>query len=177
MTVGFVGSFLHSPNSDAVEYFIREIWPSIHEEIPNSSFLIWGSNINDAQKSRWSEIPGVEVRGYFDTWNEVVAQTRVLVSPLRFGAGMKGKVISSLIHGRPVVGTNPSFEGFDTQHLSQNVITDDPQVMARSLIEILGSDSAWLEALKMGQLGMGDEFARSREIERVRNLVDGLLLQ
>ena len=177
MTVGFVGSFLHSPNPDAVEYFIREIWPSIYEEIPNSRFLIWGSNINDRQKSIWSEFSGVEVRGYFDTWNEVVAQTRVLVSPLRFGAGMKGKVVSSLIHGRPVVGTNPSFEGFDTQHLSQNVMTDDPQVMARSLIEILRSDSAWLEALKAGLLGMGNEYARSREIERVRNLVDGLLFQ
>ena len=56
-------------------------------------------------------------------------------------------------------------------------MTDDPQLMTNSLIEILQSDSAWTDALKAGLLGMGDEFARSREIERVRNLVDGLLLQ
>ena len=90
---------------------------------------------------------------------------------------MKHKVVSTYIYGRPVVGTCTSFEGFDIQHLGQNVMTDDPQLMTNSLIEILQSDSAWTDALKAGLLGMGDEFARSREIERVRNLVDGLLLQ
>jgi len=177
LTVGFVGSFLHSPNPDAVEYFLRDMWQNIHTAVPGSRFLIWGSNINDKQIVQWSKIPGVEVRGWFATWDEVVAQTRVLVSPLRFGAGMKHKVVSTYIYGRPVVGTCTSFEGFDIDHLGQNVMTDDPQLMTNSLIEILKSDSAWTDALKAGLLGMGDEFARSREIERVRKLVDGLLLQ
>ena len=177
LTVGFVGSFLHSPNPDAVEYFLRDMWENIYQSVPGSRFLIWGSNINDKQIAQWSKIPGVEVRGWFATWDEVVAQTRVLVSPLRFGAGMKHKVVSTYIYGRPVVGTCTSFEGFDIQHLGQNVMTDDPQLMTNSLIEILQSDSAWTDALRAGLLGMGDEFARSREIERVRQLVDGLLLQ
>ena len=177
LTVGFVGSFMHSPNPDAVEYFLRDMWENVHQAVPGSRFLIWGSNINDKQIAQWSKIPGVEVRGWFATWDEVVAQTRVLVSPLRFGAGMKHKVVSTYIYGRPVVGTCTSFEGFNIQHLGQNVMTDDPQLMTNSLIEILQSDSAWTDALKAGLLGMGDEFARSREIERVRNLVDGLLLQ
>ena len=125
LTVGFVGSFLHSPNPDAVEYFLRDIWENIHKAVPGSRFLIWGSNINDKQIAEWSNVPGVEVCGWFATWNEVVAQTRVLVSPLRFGAGMKHKVVSTYIHGRPVVGTCTSFEGFDIQYLDQNVMTDD----------------------------------------------------
>lgn len=177
LTVGFVGSFLHSPNPDAVEYFLRDMWQNIHQAVPGSRFLIWGSNINNKQIAQWSKVPGVEVRGWFATWDEVTTQTRVLVSPLRFGSGMKGKVVSSYVYGRPVVGTCISFEGFDIQHLGQNVMTDDPQLMIISLIEILQSDSAWTDALKAGLLGMGDEFARSREIERVRNLVDGLLLR
>ncbi len=177
LTVGFVGSFLHSPNPDAVEYFLRDMWENIHQAVPGSRFLIWGSNINDKQIAQWSKIPGVEVRGWFVTWDEVVAQTRVMVSPLRFGAGMKHKVVSTYIYGRPVVGTCTSFEGFDIQYLGQNVMTDDPKMMTNSLIKILLSDSAWTDALKAGLLGMGDEFARSREIERVRHLVDGLLLQ
>ena len=175
LTVGFVGSFLHSPNPDAVEYFLRDMWENIHQAVPGSRFLIWGSNINDKQIAQWSKIPGVEVRGWFATWDEVVAQTRVLVSPLRFGAGMKHKVVSTYIYGRPVVGTCTSFEGFDIQHLGQNVMTDDPKLMTNSLIEILQSDNAWTEALKAGLLGMGSEFARSKEIERVRDLVAGLL--
>ena len=175
LTVGFVGSFLHSPNPDAVEYFLRDMWEKIHQAVPGSRFLIWGSHINDKQIAKWSIIPGVEVRGWFATWDEVVAQTRVLVSPLRFGAGMKHKVVSTYIYGRPVVGTCTSFEGFDIQLLHENVMTDDAGLMTKSIIEILQSDAAWTEALKAGLQAMGGDFARGKEIERVRGLVAGHL--
>jgi GT2 family glycosyltransferase len=177
-TVGFVGSFLHGPNSDAVEYFLRDLWPSIYKQVPTSRFLIWGSGIKPNQSADWSAVPGVEVRGWFATWEEVAAQTRVLVSPLRFGAGFKGKVVSSLIHGRPVIGTYSSFEGFDTTFLSDKVMTDDKQQFVKSTVEMLQSDNACLQALREGLSGMGSQFSRSNEIERLRTLItDTLALQ
>jgi hypothetical protein len=171
VTVGFVGSFLHSPNSDAVEYFLRDIWPSVYEQVPTARFLIWGSGIKPNQKADWSAVQGAEIRGWFATWEEVVAQTRVLVSPLRFGAGMKHKVVSTLIHGRPVIGTSTSFEGFEIRHLSNKVMTDDPQLLIESTIEILQSDYACTQALREGLAGMGSQFSRSNEIERLRTLI------
>ena len=177
-TVGFVGSFLHSPNSDAVEYFLRDLWPSIYQQVPTSRFLIWGSGIKPNQSADWSAVPGVEIRGWFATWEEVVAQTRVLVSPLRFGAGMKHKVVSTLIYGRPVVGTCTSFEGFKVGQLSNKVMTDDPQLLIKSTVEILQSDDACNQALREGLSGMGSQFSRSNEIERLRTLItDTLALQ
>ena len=177
-TVGFVGSFLHSPNSDAVEYFLRDLWPSIYKQVPTSRFLIWGSGIKPNQSTDWSAVPGVEIRGWFATWEEVVAQTRVLVSPLRFGAGMKHKVVSTLIYGRPVVGTCTSFEGFEVGQLSNKVMTDDPQLLIKSTVEILQSDDACNQALREGLAGMGSQFSRSNEIERLRMLItDTLALQ
>ena len=178
MTVGFVGSFLHSPNSDAVEYFLRDLWPSIYKQVPTSRFLIWGSGIKPNQSADWSAVPGVEIRGWFATWEEVVAQTRVLVSPLRFGAGMKHKVVSTLIYGRPVVGTCTSFEGFEVGQLSNKVMTDEPQLLIKSTVEILQSDDACNQALREGLAGMGSQFSRSNEIERLRMLItDTLALQ
>ena len=178
MTVGFVGSFLHSPNSDAVEYFLRDLWPSIYKQVPTSRFLIWGSGIKPNQRTDWSGVPGVEIRGWFATWEEVVAQTRILVSPLRFGAGMKHKVVSTLIYGRPVVGTCTSFEGFEVSHLSNKVMTDDPQLLIKSTVEILQSDDACNQALREGLSGMGSQFSRSNEMERLRMLItDTLALQ
>lgn len=171
VTVGFVGSFLHSPNSDAVEYFLRDIWPSVYEQVPTARFLIWGSGIKPNQIAYWSTLPGVEIRGWFATWEEVVSQTRVLVSPLRFGAGMKHKVVSTLIFGRPVIGTCTSFEGFDVRHLSNKVMTDDPQLLLESTVEILQSDEACTQALREGLAGMGSQFSRSNEIERLRTLI------
>jgi hypothetical protein len=175
MTVGFVGSFLHSPNSDAVEYFLRDLWPSIYKQVPTSRFLIWGSGIKPNQSADWSALPGVEIRGWFATWEEVVAQTRVLVSPLRFGAGMKHKVVSTLIYGRPVVGTCTSFEGFEIGQLSKKVMTDDPHLLIKSTVEILQSDDACNQALREGLSGMGSQFSRSNEIERLRMLITDTL--
>ena len=175
VTVGFVGSFLHSPNSDAVEYFLRDIWTSVYEQVPTARFLIWGSGIKPNQRADWSAVPGVEIRGWFATWDEVVAQTRVLVSPLRFGAGMKHKVVSTLIYGRPVVGTCTSFEGFEVGHLSNKVMTDDPHLIIKSTVEILQSDDACNQALREGLSGMGSQFSRSNEMERLRTLITNTL--
>ena len=172
LTVGFVGSFLHSPNIDAVQYFLETTWPIILEKLPDAKFLIWGSGLNDDQKSAWSMVSSVEVRGWFATWNDVVAETRVLVSPLRFGAGMKHKVVSNLIHGRPVVGTYISFEGFQTELLNDTIMTDDPSQMAKSTIEILLSNEAWQSALSAGLAALGNGFGQVDELENVRNLLN-----
>ena len=172
LTVGFVGSFLHSPNIDAVQYFLETTWPIIIEKLPDAKFLIWGSGLNDDQKSAWSMVPSVEVRGWFATWNDVVAETRVLVSPLRFGAGMKHKVVSNLIHGRPVVGTYISFEGFQTALLNDTIMTDDPSQMAKSTIEILLSNEAWRSALSAGLAALGNGFGQGDELESVRSLLN-----
>jgi GT2 family glycosyltransferase len=171
LTVGFVGSFLHSPNIDAVHYFLHSIWPTIRIELPNAKFLIWGSGLNEDLRTTWSKLPAVEVRGWFATWGDVVAETRVLVSPLRFGAGMKHKVVSNLIHGRPVVGTRISFEGFQTDLLGDNILTDDPTGMAKSIIEILLSDEVWQQALTTGREAMGSGFEKKAELKRVDDLL------
>ena len=116
--------------------------------------------------------PSVEVRGWFATWNDVVAETRVLVSPLRFGAGMKHKVVSNLVHGRPVVGTYISFEGFQTEFLNDTIMTDDPSQMAKSTIKILLSDQAWQLALSAGCAALGNGSGQGDELESVRNLLN-----
>lgn len=167
LTVGFVGGFGHSPNSDAVDYFLREMWPHITDLMPSARFLIWGSDTSIRQFDEWSLVPNVEVRGWFATWEDVVAQTRVFVSPLRFGAGMKHKVLSTLVNGRPIVGTSISFEGFDLSHLSNQVMSDDPTQIVSSIIDCLKSDEVCTEYLRQGIAGMGSNFSRRAEIERL----------
>jgi hypothetical protein len=84
---------------------------------------------------------------------------------------MKHKVVSTLIYGRPVIGTCTSFEGFDVRHLSNKVMTDDPRLLLESTVEILQSDEACTQALREGLSGMGSQFSRSNEIERLRTLI------
>lgn len=88
---------------------------------------------------------------------------------------MKHKVVSTLIYGRPVVGTCTSFEGFDTTYLSNKVMTDDPHLLIKSTVEILESDDACTHALREGLSGMGSQFSKSIEIERLRMLITNTL--
>jgi hypothetical protein len=88
---------------------------------------------------------------------------------------MKHKVLSTLINGRPIVGTSTSFEGFDTTQLSQKVMTNDPQLIIDSTLEMLRSDDACIKALKEGLTGMGTNFSRSQELKRVQNLIESVM--
>ncbi len=174
LTVGFVGNFKHSPNPDAVNYFLDSIWPIIKERVPNACFLLWGSEISDQQIATWSSVPGVEIRGWFARWEDVVAHTRVFVSPLRFGAGMKGKVVSALLHGRPVVGTRISFEGFNLSQLNTQIFSDDPTQIVESVIACLTSDEKCSDFLRSGIAGLGSQFSRDAEIKRLREVLPDL---
>ena len=80
---------------------------------------------------------------------------------------MKHKVLSTLVNGRPIVGTSISFEGFDLSHLSNQVMSDDPTQIVSSIIDCLNSDEVCTEYLRQGLAGMGSNFSRRAEIERL----------
>lgn len=170
-TVSFVGSFFHSPNPDAVDYFLTDIWPLVLQRIPKAQFLIWGSNISSKKSKEWSLFPNVQTRGWFSEWGDVIAETRTFVSPLRFGAGMKHKVIHSILLGRPVIGTHNSFDGLDKSLLHPAFVSDDPRTLAELLVGSLTSPVRWTEALQLGLRAIGTSFYRSSERDRVSRLI------
>jgi len=174
-TVSFVGSFFHSPNPDAVEYFLADIWPLIQRQVPDATFLIWGSNISAERSHEWSQVSNVQVRGWFADWDEVITATRTFVSPLRFGAGMKHKVIQSILLGRPVIGTRHSFDGLDQSLVRPEFATDDSNEIASSVVATLTSDSRWRQALDLATEAVGEGFYRSTERERVSQLIQRVL--
>jgi len=171
-TISFVGSMLHSPNPDAVDYFLRDMWPLIAQTSQDVRFLIWGSGIVDGLATRWSAHDRVEVRGWFANYDEVVAQTHVFVSPLRFGAGMKHKVVSSILFGRPVVGTPISFDGLHADLLDSGLSSNDPKVLVESLLGILDDNDKWLSAWKSCRAAVGDQFCREDEMLRLQSVID-----
>lgn len=174
-TVSFVGSFFHSPNPDAVEYFLADIWPLIHQQVSDATFLIWGSNISAERSNEWSQIPNVHVRGWFANWDEVITSTRTFVSPLRFGAGMKHKVIQSILLGRPVIGTHQSFDGLDQSLIRPEFASDDSNEIASLVVATLISDGRWRQALDLTTEAVGNGFYRSAERERVSQLLQRVL--
>lgn len=138
----FIGGFWHEPNSDAVRWFVKEIWPRIREHSPECRFLIAGSNPGLEVQALAKE-PGVEVLGYVADLEPLFGAVRICVAPLRYGAGVKGKVGQSMTHGVPVVATKIGAEGMGLVHGEHALVADDPAAFAEDVLRLMKDDVLW----------------------------------
>ncbi|GAB6268722.1 MAG: hypothetical protein STSR0002_14640 [Smithella sp.] len=148
----FIGGFWHKPNEDAVHYFVDQILPLVIAAIPDIVFYIIGSNMPLSIKSLCSK--HVEPLGYIADVQPYFSSCRVFVAPLRYGAGMKGKVGQSIAYGLPVVTTTIGAEGMglvDGQHM---LLADTPGAFADAVSRLYFESDLWhrLSANALGHL-------------------------
>jgi glycosyltransferase involved in cell wall biosynthesis len=117
----FVGGFLHEPNTDAVRWLLDGIVPLLPE---NRFRLALVGHGLPPHLVRQAETLGVHYLGEVRSLDEVYAATRVSIAPVRFGSGVKGKVIEAALHGLPVIGTTVAWEGIEVRHGTSGVIAD-----------------------------------------------------
>jgi glycosyltransferase involved in cell wall biosynthesis len=137
----FVGSYWHKPNEDAVLYFVQEILPRIHDRLPDVTFNILGSRMPNSIES----LAAATVRciGYVQDLTPYFDRARVFVAPLRFGAGVKGKIVQSMSHGLPVVTTVLGAEGLMVTSGEQVVIADTPDAFADAVVALYTNPELW----------------------------------
>lgn len=131
----FIGGFGHTPNIDGVLWFSKEVFPIIKEEIPDIVFHILGSKPTDEIKAL--ENDNIEVRGFVsdEELADYYAKCKISVVPLRYGAGIKGKVVEALKFGIPVVTTSTGAEGIvDADDIL--CVEDEPIKLAKRIIEL-----------------------------------------
>lgn len=109
----FVGGFMHKPNLDAVLWFASEILPKVRERNPDIRLIIVGSNAPDSITNLQSE--HIDVRGFVtdEELDRLYKTVRISIVPLRFGAGVKGKTVESLVKALPVISTSFGIEGME----------------------------------------------------------------
>jgi len=144
----FIGSFLHPPNTDAVVYFMREIYPLVQPRLPEANFYIIGDKAPPEVIAFATEkviVAGMQpdVRPYFES-------VKLSIAPLRWGAGVKGKVNQSMAFGVPVVGTSIAVEGMSLTNREQILVADTPQDFADALVEVYESEELWERISKSG---------------------------
>ena len=139
----FIGSFLHPPNQDAVTYFVRDVFPLIRREVPDVPLFIVGSDPNEDVKALASG--GVVVTGWVPDVAPYLESARVFVAPLRYGAGLKGKIGQSMGFGLPVVTTSIGAEGMEVADGREVLITDDPAEFADKVVRLLREEELWAE--------------------------------
>ena len=169
----FVGGFRHPPNEDAVVYFVTKILPLIRPKLPRARFLVVGPDPPPAVQALASET--VIVTGYVKDVEALLDRGRVLVAPLRYGAGLKGKITHGLASGLPVVTTSVGAEGLlvkDREHL---LIADSEAEFAAGVVELYENPDLWTRLSKAGaahvEAHFGYETVKTKLDATVRALV------
>ncbi|TNE55122.1 MAG: glycosyltransferase [Bacteroidetes bacterium] len=142
----FVGSFRHPPNRDAVRMLKENIWSKIRRELPEAKIHIYGSYADQKAKAFHNESEGFLVHGYVENLEEVMQESRVMLAPLNFGAGLKGKLLRAMEQGLPSVTTSIGAEGIQGAFDWPGVVSNEPDEFVQSAIELYNSSEKWGEA-------------------------------
>lgn len=137
----FVGNFRHRPNVDAVLYFLEEIFPLVLKDLPEARFFVVGAYPTDEISARHSE--NVVVKNFVPDVEPLFEKTRVFVAPLRYGAGMKGKIGQALSFGLPTVATRVGAEGMNLTDEREVLIADEPRDFARQICRVYRDAALW----------------------------------
>jgi glycosyltransferase involved in cell wall biosynthesis len=140
----FVGNFRHLPNGEAVEYLCRDILPRLDTELLAAHPLsVVGSRLDEKVRAHGRGLPGVKMIGWVPSVLPYLERARVCAAPLLHGAGVKGKVVESLMTGTPVVTTPIGAEGLGLRHREHAVIADTPGDLAAGLAHLLTDADEW----------------------------------
>ena len=107
----FVGNFFHKPNVDAVLTLKNEIWMQIRKQLPKAEIHIYGAYMQQQIQELQNKKEGFIIKGFAENAEEVVGNARVVLAPLRFGAGIKGKLTEAMLCGTPSITTSIGVEG------------------------------------------------------------------
>ena len=137
----FVGGFAHLPNVDSALFFVKEIFPLVKHQLPDLYLYIVGSNPPEQVLALKSS--DIIVTGYVKDLTSYFENCKVFVAPLRYGAGVKGKIIQSMSHGLPVVTTSIGAEGVGLTDGTDVLIADTPEKFSEKAILLYTDGNLW----------------------------------
>lgn len=146
----FIGNFLHEPNWNAVQYLKETIWPLIKKQMPEAVLQIYGAYPSQKVVQLHQSKEGFYIMGRADDAQEVVKNSRIVLAPLRFGAGIKGKLVEAMQCGTPSVTTNIGAESMCGDLPWNGVIVDNAQVFADAAVQLYQDKTLWHEVQKNG---------------------------
>jgi len=152
----FIGNMAHRPNADAVHYFMRDIYPHIETSLPGAKVFIVGDNATEEIRGLASE--RVHITGYLSDIEPLLQGSRVFVAPLRFGAGVKGKVGEAMSYALPVVTTSIGAEGFGLVNESSALIADTPEAFAAAVVRLYSDEALWGELARNSRRLVAENF-------------------
>ena len=192
-----IGTFYHPPNVDAVRWLAAEVWPKIRESLPDATMRVYGAYPTEAVKQLHKPKEGFLVLGFAESVAAAMDESRVLLAPLRFGAGIKGKIVDAWMHGLPVVTTPIGAEGmrpgedalWSDCSARRSTIKDeeedwggrwrslDAASFARDAVALHEDAGAWERARARGSELIAELFAGEKNLAAVRDATEALFVE
>lgn len=147
----FLGNFRHAPNVDAMDTLLSTLWPLIREQLADARLHVVGSHLDATLRARWSGHAGVQLTGFVEDVHAELQSRRVMLAPLRYGAGVKGKVHAAFACGLPVVASSCAAEGMHLDEGAAACVEDDPQAFARAAVTLYCDRVAWSRVADAGR--------------------------
>lgn len=167
--IWFVGGFQHPPNIDAMRWFAGDIWPGIRERLGEVTFHLVGSRMPPEIERLDGD--GIQVHGFVPDLEPFLDGCRLAVAPLRYGAGVKGKVNQSMSYGQPVVATPTAVEGMYARPGEDALVADDAAQFADAVVRAYGDRELWEKLSRNGLANVERHFS----FGAARKALEGIL--
>jgi len=171
----FIGNFLHEPNWNTVQYLKEAIWPSIRKDFPEAVLEVYGAYPSQKVLQLHQPKNGFYITGRAEDANEIVKKSRIVLAPIRFGAGLKGKLLEAMQCGTPSTTTSIGSEAMHEDLPWNGFIEDNPAEFAKKAISLYQDENLWKQSQKNGIEIINKCYQKSSYSDQLLSLVNSLL--
>jgi len=169
-----IGNFLHAPNYDTV-LELKKLWPEIKKRLARAKMLIYGAYPSAKLKPLHDPSQGFLVMGRAENLQEVLFNARVLLAPIPYGAGLKGKLLDSMSYGLPSVSSSSGAEGIQGTMPWNGFIADSPAELVDKAVLLYQEESIWNQSRAQGYHLIESRFQKKQFAQSFHVLVNSTL--
>lgn len=170
-----IGNFLHAPNFDAVLYLKQSIWPLIRTQLPEAELHIYGAYESQKVTQLNNIKEGFLIKGFANDVETVMQSAKVCLAPLRFGAGLKGKLIDAMKNGTPCVMSVTAAEGMFGNLDPNGFVENSPEAFAKSAVNLYSNANLWKLPQQNGFKVLNQRFNKSQFESAFKSRIETLL--
>ncbi len=167
-----IGNFMHEPNYNAVLFLKESIWPLLRRQLPEVELHIYGAYVSQKVNQLHNKKEGFLIKGFADDVNEVMQQARVCLAPIRFGAGLKGKLVDAMLNGTPCVTTTIGAEGMFGDCNANGFIEDTPESFVIKAVQLYQNETLWNEKQQNGFLVINERFNNNHFQQKLATIIE-----
>ncbi|WP_199121198.1 glycosyltransferase [Pedobacter sp. ASV28] len=167
----FIGNYLHEPNWQTLQYLKTNVWPLLSQQLPNTSLNIYGAYASQKVTQLNSSREKFIVHGRAENARNAIAKHRILLAPLLFGAGAKGKFIDAMQSGTPIISTSVGAESMQGKLPWSGAIADGLEDLVKEAVKLYNDKTYWLNAQQNGIAIINQRYAKSKFEQAFLNYV------